>query len=517
MYARVLTASLLGLSCEKTWAEVDCETGIPSFSVVGLANQSIKEARERIKSAILNSGYSFPTSKITVNLTPANIKKDGSHFDLPIALALLIAADVAKVKEYDGSIANGKIAVIGELSLDGKVRAVDGALSMIIGLQKEGVTRMIIPKANFSEARLVKGMLIYPVETLSELVDHVIGKSPINVIEADGLDETRVTSNLLDFGDIKGQEMVKRAAQVAAAGMHGLLMIGPPGVGKSMVGKRIPGIMPSLTYKEKLEVTQIYSISGLLSEKCPMISQRPFRSPHHSISSISLVGGGTTPMPGEISLAHNGVLFLDEFPEFKAQTLDMLRQPLEDGEVSIVRINGKVRYPARFMLVAAMNPCRCGYFGDPVHPCTCTQTDRDRYLGKISGPLLDRIDIHVSMERLLYDEISSKNSVHSTDTKALREKVLVANKIQMERYAGIDISYNSQLTPRLIEKYCVLGNDCKSLLEAAFSRWNMSARQYHRILKVSRTIADLDEKESIDETHILEALNYRMPEKYFNR
>mgnify|MGYP003315401762 CR=1 FL=1 len=515
MYARVLTASLFGLSCEKTWAEVDCENGLPGFSVVGLANQAIKESRERIKSAIINCDYEFPTSKITVNLTPANIKKDGSHFDLPIALALLISADIAKVKDYDNSLAKGNIACIGELSLDGKVNPVDGALSMIIGLQKEGVTRIIIPKGNFSEARLVKGMLLYPVETLKDAIDHITGYVPIKPFEADGLDESSSGALIPDFSDIKGQEMVKRAAQVAAAGMHGMLMLGPPGVGKSMVGKRIPGIMPPLSYKEKLEVTQIYSVAGLLSEKRPMISERPFRSPHHSISGISLVGGGTYPSPGEISLAHNGVLFLDEFPEFKMQTLDMLRQPLEDGEVSIVRINGKVTYPSRFMLVAAMNPCRCGYYGDPVKPCTCTATERERYIGKISGPLLDRIDIHVVMERIIYEDIATHKNIKTTDTKTLREKVMVANKIQEERYKKLSIDYNSQLTPKLIEKFCGLDNNSKSLMEAAFSRWNMSARQYHRILKVSRTIADLDESENIKEGHLLEALNYRIPEKYF--
>ncbi len=515
MYARVLTSSLFGLSVEKTWAEVSCENGLPSFSVVGLANQPVKESRERIQAAIRNCGYEFPAKKITVNLMPASRKKDGSHYDLPIAIALLMAADIAKTREYDEALSSGEIACFGELSLDGKVAPVDGALPMIIGLQKAGVHRVIIPEGNLSEAMLVKGMLFYPTNHLNSVIDMVTGAERFNPLEATGEAACESPMNAPDFADIKGQEFVKRAAQVAAAGMHGMLMIGPPGVGKSMVGKRIPGILPPLSYQEQLDVTQIYSVAGLLTEKMPMITNRPFRAPHHSVSAISLVGGGRNPKPGEISLAHNGVLFLDELPEFASYTLDTLRQPLEDGEVSITRINGKLTYPARFMLVAAMNPCRCGYYGDPVRQCSCTESERIRYLGRISGPLLDRIDMHIAMERIVYQDISVEYTGECMDTETLRKKVISAAQIQRARYTKRGITSNSQLTPQLIKKYCYLDESGRSIMEAAFSKWHMSARSYHRTLRLSRTVADLDGSEEIKDFHILEALSYRMPDKYF--
>jgi magnesium chelatase family protein len=343
----------------------------------------------------------------------------------------------------------------------------------------------------------------------------ITGAERINPLEATGEVAKDCPSNAPDFADIRGQELVKRAAQVAAAGMHGMLMIGPPGVGKSMVGKRIPGIMPPLSYQEQLDVTQIYSVAGLLTEKMPMITNRPFRAPHHSVSAVSLVGGGRNPKPGEISLAHNGVLFLDELPEFASHTLDTLRQPLDDGEVSITRINGKIMYPSRFMLVAAMNPCRCGYYGDPVKQCSCTESDRIRYISKLSGPLLDRIDMHIAMERIVYQDISAENIGECANTAALRKKVISASKIQRERYIKHGITGNSQLTPQLIKNYCHLDESGQSIMEAAFSKWHMSARSYHRILRLSRTVADLDASENIKDFHVLEALSYRMPDKYF--
>ena len=516
MYSRVLTASLYGLSGEKTWVETDCDNGLPCFSVVGLATQSVKESRERIRAAIINCGYEFPVKKITVNLTPADRKKDGTHFDLPMALSLLMSADIAKVKEYDDAILSGQIACFGELTLDGKVRPVSGALPMIIGLQRSGVERIIIPKDNLKEAMLVKGMLFYPVESLEQVIDFVTGFEFLDAVEASGYTASENEgASVPDFGDIRGQETAKRAAQIAAAGMHGMLMIGPPGVGKTMIGKRIPGIMPPLTYQEQLDVTQIYSVAGGLGEKNPMITVRPFRSPHHSVTPTSLIGGGVYPRPGEISLAHTGVLFLDELPEFSAQTLEMLRQPLEDGQVVITRLYGNVIYPSSFMLVAAMNPCRCGYYGDPVKICTCTEGDRARYMGKVSGPLLDRIDLHVSLERIVYTDITTESTSPATDTASLRKGVLAAAEIQRERYANLDINYNSQLNPKLIKKYCRINKAGDDLLEAAFSKWNMSARSYHRILKLARTVADIEQSEEIREEHILEALSYRMPEKYF--
>ena len=516
MYARVLTASLYGLCGEKTWVEVNSENGIPAVSIVGLANQSVKESKERIRAAILNSGYEMHANKITVNLTPAGRKKEGTHYDLPIALALVMSMDLAGTDDYDRSFFDGDIACIGELTLEGKIRPVDGALSMIIGLKKEGINRVIIPKENLKEAMLVKGMLLYPLETLSQVIDFATGYEYFLPVEAEGFVPSDADFEVPDFSDIKGQDSAKRAAQVAAAGLHGMLMIGSPGVGKSMIGKRIPGIMPPLTYDEQLDITQIYSVAGLLSRDVPMITHRPFRSPHHSVSPTSLIGGGTYPRPGEISLAHSGVLFLDELPEFATQTLDMLRQPMEDGEISIVRLNGKIVFPANFMLVAAMNPCRCGYYGDPVKQCTCSETERRRYIGKISGPLLDRIDIHVPMERLIYEDITS-NSISHTDTKTLREGVIKAIEIQKERYKNLSINYNSQLTPKLIKDFCLLKPSAEQLMEAAFAKWNMSARSYHRVLRVARTIADLRASLAIEEEDVLEALSYRVPEKYFNK
>jgi len=517
MYSRVLSASLFGLSGEKTWVETDCDNGLPSFSVVGLANQSVKESRERIRAAILNCGYEFPLKKITVNLTPANIKKEGTHFDLPMAISLLMCADIAKIKEYDDAFSRGQIACFGELTLDGKLVPVEGALPMIIGLQKHGVERVIIPKGNLNEAMLVKGMLIYPFERLSQVIDFVTGFEHANPIEADGNSPSENDLKVIpDFADIKGQETAKRAAMIAASGMHGMLMIGPPGVGKSMIGKRIPGILPPLSYEEQLEITQIHSVAGKLSPNSGLLNTRPYRSPHHSITASSLIGGGVKPKPGEISLAHCGVLFLDELPEFNGTTLEMLRQPLEDEKVVITRLYGNLEFPSRFMLVAAMNPCKCGYYGDPVKPCTCTESERIRYIGKISGPLLDRIDLHVSMERIIYQDITSGSVPDENySTITMRKKVVTAFGIQKERYKKTSISYNSQLTPNLIKKYCSLNNDGEKLMEAAFSKWNMSARSYHRILKLARTIADTEVSTDIKEEHILEALSYRMPEKYF--
>lgn len=513
MYSRVLSASLYGLTGEETWVEVDVESGMPVFNIVGLANQSIKEAKERIHAAVMNCGFDFESHRITVNLTPANKKKDGSHFDLPIAVALLMST--GQLKPHRDAEAEGEVAYLGELTLDGRLAAVDGALPMIIGMQRQGVKRVVIPEGNLPEALLVKGMEIIAVSTLTQVTDHISGMDILDPILAEGWQgEARESLDVPDFSDIRGQEVVKRAAQVAAAGMHGLLMVGPPGVGKSMIGKRIPGIMPPLSYDEQLDVTQIYSVAGELKGSNALITARPFRSPHHSMSAAALTGGGGKPRPGEVSLAHCGVLFLDELPEFEGHTLDTLRQPLEDGEVSIVRVNGKCTYPSRFMLVAAMNPCRCGYYGDSRRQCTCTESDRRRYVGKVSGPLLDRIDIHVSMERIDFDEIAQTPESAVTSDE-LRESVTRAVDIQRKRYEGLGIRYNSQLTPSLIKRFCALSEDDQQLMKDAFIKWKLSARSYHRILRVARTIADMDESENIERKHILEALSYRQSDRYF--
>ena len=517
MYARVLTSGLYGLSGEPTWVETDVENGLPGFFMVGLANQSIREAKERIRSAILNGGHKFPDKRITVNLTPANKRKEGSHFDLPIAIGLLLASE--------GLLCRGDLsgtAFLGELTLDGRVLGCDGILPMVIGLQKSGIRRVVLPRANAAEAGLVKGMEIVPVETLAAAGEFIEGGLQDLSFVAKGYSPPEKTAPVLDFADIRGQQAVKRAAQVAAAGSHGLLMIGPPGTGKSMVGKRIPGILPDLTYEEQLEVTQIYSVAGLLDPQHPFLTERPFRAPHHNLSAAALTGGGPSPKPGEISLSHCGVLFLDELPEFNSGSLESLRQPLEDGTITISRTGGRCTYPARFILVAAMNPCRCGYYGDPVRPCTCNESDRKKYIGKVSGPLLDRIDMHVAVERIDYQEIRGQRKAPAEGVKedpvtsaALREGVIRAVEMQKERYKGLGIRSNACLTPRQTERYCTLDRACAGLMETAFRRYHLSARSFHRILRTARTVADLAQSSEIREEHLLEALSYRMPERFF--
>ena len=517
MYARVLTSCLYGLSGEPTWVETDVENGLPSFLIVGLADQAIREAKERIRSAIRSTGCKFPDKRITVNLTPANRKKEGSHFDLPIAVGLMLACEDILCQ---GDLS--KTAFLGELTLDGRLLPAEGVLPMVIGLQKSGIVRVVLPDGNAAEASLVKGMEVVPVCSLAEVREFVEGGLQMRAFVAEGYQLSKEASFAPDFGDIRGQEAVKRAAQVAAAGGHGLLMIGPPGVGKSMVGKRIPGILPPLTYEEQLEVTQIYSVAGELSADRPFLTQRPYRAPHHNMSAAALAGGGTHPRPGEISLSHSGVLFLDELAEFAPGALECMRQPLEDGHITIARAGGRCTYPARFMLVAAMNPCRCGYYGDPVKPCTCNESDRRRYIGKVSGPLLDRIDMHIAVERTSYEEIrsggyrlSSQNETPVISSAMLREGVVRAAEVQRQRYKGLNITNNARLSPQQTERFCRLDDPCSKLMEAAFTRYSLSARAYHRILRTARTVADLAASEAIREEHLLEALSYRMPERFF--
>ncbi|MBQ6671367.1 MAG: YifB family Mg chelatase-like AAA ATPase [Firmicutes bacterium] len=512
MYSRVLTGSLYGLSGEKTWAEVDSDNGLPAFNIVGLANQSIREAKERIRSAMENSGFKFPARRITVNLTPAGRRKGGSHYDLAIAAGLLICSGLDIDSKALEELENGETAFLGELTLDGRINAVDGALPLVIGLRDRGVRSVVLPEGNLREAMLVKGMELFPAPDLKACAMHLSGFERLEKHVGCGASGEYRDRDIPDFSDIKGQESIKRAAQLAACGMHGMLMMGPPGVGKSMVGRRIPGLLPPLSYEEQLEVTQIYSVAGELSEEKPLITERPFRAPHHSISASALVGGGPAARPGEVSLAHCGILFLDELPEFNSAALQSLRTPLEEGSVSINRVGARVVYPARFMLVAAMNPCRCGYYGDPVKECSCTETDRKRYIGRISGPLLDRIDLHVSLERLIYEEVSVGSDAPGSSTADLKEGVAAAMSIQQERYKDETIRFNSQLTAPMIEKYCRTDRTGGELLKAAYERFDLSARAYHRILKLARTAADLDGGGDIKEKHVLEALRYRFPE-----
>lgn len=517
MYARVLTASLLGLDCEKVWVEADVENGLSSFSIVGLADQSIRESKDRIRSAIVNCGFSFPDIRLTVNMTPAGIKKAGSHFDLAIAAAVLLSSGSLNTDSAAETLSG--TAILGELGLDGKVSYIEGALPMVIGLRKAGIRRIVLPEANFGEASLVRDLKFFPVNHIRQLIDHLSGEAALAEKSVGDSDIFAEASCAADFVDIRGQESLKRAAQIAAAGCHGMLVVGPPGVGKSMLGKRIAGILPPLSYEQQLEVTQIYSIAGKLSPERPIIKERPFRSPHHSMSATAMAGGGVYPKPGEVSLAHGGVLFLDELPEFSPAVLETLRQPLEDGKVSIVRVFGKYSYPARFMLVAAMNPCRCGYFGDPVKRCNCTDHDRQRYMNKISGALLDRIDLHISAQRPSYTELSYVNGdAEVIDTKTLRAGVMRAFEIQRERYRGLaaaGLDCNARLEPAFIKRFCHLDRECEALMKEAFRKWSLSARSYHRIVKLARTIADLEASASIKPEHILEALSYRMPDKFF--
>ncbi len=524
MYARLETASLYGLEAEQTTVEVDSENGLPNFVMVGLANQAVKEAKERIHSAILNCGCKFPVSRITVNLTPANKKKEGSHYDLAIALGVLLSS--GQLPELTGTRLE-KAVFLGELNLDGRVTAIEGALPMIISMQKRGVELVVLPRANLAEAELVKGMKLIPVESLTDIIEYLRAGKPLNILDAEGYVPSREgLGGIPDFIDVRGQAAVKRAAQIAAAGFHGMLMIGAPGVGKSMIAKRIPGIMAPLSYGEQLEVTQVYSAAGLLGGRLAwssdkglgLVTDRPFRSPHHSISSAALAGGGPKPRPGEISLAHYGVLFLDELPEFSSKTLEVLRQPMEDGQVNINRVAGAVSYPSRFMLVAAMNPCKCGYYGDPIRQCSCTETQRKQYISRISGPLLDRIDLHIAMERIGYSDLEQEalKKSRAISTEELSIAVKAASRLQQERYKGHDISYNSQLSPALIEKYCSLSCSGKGIMEAAYVSMDLSARAYHKVLKLARTIADISGSPDIRDEHLLEALSYRLPEQYFS-
>lgn len=511
MLAIVHTCVLYGLEGYAVEVETDVSRGMPVFNIVGLPDTAIKESKERVRSAVINSGYEFPISRITVNLSPANLKKEGSQIDLSIAVGILMAADVIK-ESADATY------FLGELSLDGRLNPIDGALPMVIALREKGVQKIILPEGNAKECCVVSGVDIFSFAHLNQVVDYLNGslkaqKCPVpQALPQDGI----LGNYELDFSEIKGQENLKRALEIAAAGGHNILMIGPPGSGKTMIARRLPTIMPPLQFEEALEVTKIYSVAGLLSQQ-GLIGTRPFRAPHHTLSSASLVGGGRIPMPGEVSLAHQGVLFLDELPEFGKHVLEVLRQPLEDGQVSIARVHASITYPSQFMLVAAMNPCPCGYLGDSTHRCSCSEREIKRYLSKISGPLLDRVDIHIQVNPVKYEDIQRKD-IQGERSESIRNRVIGARNIQNERYRKSKCYNNAQLKGKHIEKYCELDEEGKQMMALAFDKLNFSTRAYHKVLKVARTIADLDGEEHILARHLAEAIQYRrLDKKYWAR
>lgn len=506
MFAKAKSLGVFGMDAFCVVVEADISVSLPRFDIVGLPDAAVKESKERVRASIKNCGYDYPVSKITVNIAPADIKKEGPIYDLPILIALLKAS-----RQIEGDIDG--FAFVGELSLDGEIRPCNGILPMLLKAREEKYGAVFVPFANSAEASVVDGIDVFPVKNIGEVINHLNSKQ---LVEPCYRPQTAVSTytNMLDFADVKGQEDAKRALEIAAAGGHNCIMAGPPGTGKSMLAKRLPSILPEMTFEEELETTKIYSIAGELGEGVQLIASRPFRSPHHTISAQGLAGGGQTPRPGEISLAHNGVLFMDEFPEFDRRAKEALRQPLEDGKITIARSSGTVSYPSNIMLVAAMNPCPCGYSGHPTKECTCTEAAKKRYRDKISGPLLDRIDIHIEVEPVDYDKLSSKEP-EETSTE-IRKRVNRAREIQRKRFEGTGITCNAKMTPEMTKRCCVLTDDASELLRLSFERLGLSARAYDKILRIARTIADLDESENIEMSHVAQAVQYRSLDRKYS-
>ncbi|MBD3266210.1 YifB family Mg chelatase-like AAA ATPase [bacterium] len=502
MYVRVLSSATLGIEAYVMEVELDLSNGQPGMTIVGLPDAAVRESRERVRSALLNSGYSMPPKRMTLNLAPADIPKEGASLDLPIAVSVIAGAGIIPLEPLE------KTVLLGELSLEGVLRPVRGALPVALKAKEEGMAKVLLPKQNAKEAAVVNDIEVYPVETLQDAVDILTGESAIqpHKINVEKL-FLEAANYEVDFSEVKGQEHVKRAIEISAAGSHNVIMIGPPGSGKTMLAKRIPSILPPISFEEALETTKIHSIHGSLPLDQAIIATRPYRSPHHTVSDAGLIGGGAVPHPGEVSLAHHGVLFLDELPEFNRNVLENLRQPLEDGNVTISRASGSLTFPSRFMLIAAANPCPCGYFGDDQHTCKCAPNKIQHYISRLSGPLLDRIDIHIEVPSVSFDDLHTPPAGESST--AIRERVTQARLLQRQRFASDSIFCNAHMSPRDIRKYCIMDEVTREMLKSGLERLGLSARAYDRVIKVARTIADIAQSEEIRPEHVCEAVQYR--------